>query len=475
MIESKDQKPVTILNNNMPSLVAKTAQQNAGRLHAQSMMRLSTGTSINSAQDDAAGLAISARMTTTINACGRLMQDISNGVSLAQVAAGGLQSISGLLQRMRELAVQAASDTLAGSDRVALDQEFQALNGEIDRISKHTQIFERTPLAPLKPTQTVAPVPIGNTSPINSVLTSSNKIFSSGLASLGYVPKGFSDVTINLDSFGADDDIQIFTTDGKHLLGTSILNSTDPVWSAKGITSAAAANSQIMNTGNAFAAGASYDGSFLPAATGYNTSTLPIVNLYNGMTLRYSGDGHASGQYIEKITIDKVTEDLVVMVIGNGSFSANGTWTEPPVVVPSNEPYSEDTSIVLSSSIGQAPQSLVMTATPADTATLGTANSHIKTTDAANTALSELDTALNLVNEYAVKYGAWISRFASAGDNLQEMMTQSSSSRSRIMDADFAIESARLSAQKVLQEASNAMLAQANELPKSVLSLLEQK
>jgi flagellin len=74
-----------------------------------------------------------------------------------------------------------------------------------------------------------------------------------------------------------------------------------------------------------------------------------------------------------------------------------------------------------------------------------------------------------------VKYGAWISRFASSGDNLQEMMTQSSSSRSRIMDADFAIESARLSAQKVLQEASNAMLAQANELPKSVLRLLEQK
>jgi flagellin len=116
------------------------------------MIRLSTGIRINSAQDDAAGLAIGARMTTTINACGRLIQDISNGVSLAQVAAGGLQSISGLLQRMRELAVQAASGTLAGSDRVALDQEFQALNGEIDRISKHTQIFERTPLAPLKPT-----------------------------------------------------------------------------------------------------------------------------------------------------------------------------------------------------------------------------------------------------------------------------------------------------------------------------------
>jgi flagellin len=459
----------------MSSLVAHTAQRSASRLHAQSMIRLSTGIRINSAQDDAAGLAIGARMTTTINACGRLIQDISNGVSLAQVAAGGLQSISGLLQRMRELAVQAASGTLAGSDRVALDQEFQALNGEIDRISKHTQIFERTPLAPLKPTPTVAPVPIGNTSPINSVLTSFNRNFSSGLASLGYIPKGFSHVTINLDSFGADDDLQIFTSDGKHLLGTPILTNTDPVWSAKGITSASAANSQIMNAGNAFAAGASYDGSFLPPANGYDTNALPIVNQYNGMALAYSGDGQSSSRYLEKITIDTVTENLVVMVIGNGSFSANGTWTEPPVVVPSNDPFSEDTAIVLSSPIGQASQILTMTGTPSDTVTLGTANSHIQTTIAANTALNELDSAINLVNEYAVKYGAWTSRFSSAGVNLQEMVTQSSASRSRIMDADYAVESARLAAQKILQKASHAVIAQANELPRSVLSLLEQK
>ncbi len=465
---------MTVLNTNITSLVAQTAQHSASRLNAQSMMRLSTGARVNSAQDDAAGLAIGARMATSITVSGRLIQDISNGISLAQVASGGLQSISGLLQRMRELAVQAATDTLAGSDRAALDKEYQALNNEIDRISVHSKVFERTPLAPLKPTPTVAPVPIGNTSPINSVLTSSNRTFSSGLASLGYIPKGFSNVTINLDSFGADDDVN-FTTDGKHLLGSAILSSTDPVWSAKGITSAASANSQIMNANNAFVAGASYDGSLLPPASGYDTITLPIVNNYNGMTLGYSGDGHSSGRNLEKVTIDTVTENLVVMVIGNGSFSANGTWTEPPVVAPTNDPYSEDTAIVLSSPIGQAPQSLTMTATPADTLTLGTANSHIQTISAANSALSKLDAAMNLVNEYAVKYGAWMSRFASASDNLQEMKTQSSSSRSRIMDADYAIEAARLSAQKILQEATTAVIAQANELPRSVLSLLEQK
>lgn len=463
------------LNTNVLSLVARAAQQNAGRLHAQSMMRLSTGTRVNAAQDDAAGLAIGARMTTAVTASNRLIQDISNGISLAQVAEGGLQNITGLLWRMRELAVQSATNTLAASDRTALNHEFQALNDEIDRISRQTQVFERTPLAPPEPQPVVAPIPIGNTSPINNVLTSSSKNFSSGLTSLGYIPKGFSDVTISLDSFSADDDIQIFTTDGKHLLGTPILTNTDPVWSAKGITSAAAANNQIMNTGNAFAAGASYDGSLLPPTTGYNISTLHLVNHYNGMTLRHSGDGHASGQYLEKIAIDTVTENLVVMVIGNGSFSANGTWTEPPATVMTNAPYSENTSIVMSSALGLAPQSLNMTATPADTVTLGTASSQIETTDGANAALGQLDAALEKVNEYAVNYGAWVSRFVSASDNLQEMMTQWSSSHSRIMDADYAIESAQLAAQKIRQEVSNAMIAQANQLPRSVLSLLAPK
>jgi flagellin len=129
----------------------------------------------------------------------------------------------------------------------------------------------------------------------------------------------------------------------------------------------------------------------------------------------------------------------------------------------------------MSSAFGQAPQSLTMTATPADTVTLGTSSSQIETTNGANAALGHLDAALEKVNEYAVNYGAWVSRFVSASDNLQEMMTQWSSSRARIMDADYAIESAHLAAQKILQEASNAMIAQANELPKSVLSLLDQK
>ena len=292
---------------------------------------------------------------------------------------------------------------------------------------------------------------------------------------MGYIPKGFKDVTLNLNSFGADDDIQIFTTDGKHLLGTSILTSADPVWASKNITSAAAANAQIMNTANAFDAGASYDGSLLPTAVAYNIDTLPTTHVFKGMTIKFSGDGHPSGQFQEKVTIDVVTENLVVMVIGNGSFSANGTWTKPTPAPPSTEPFSEDTTIVLSARLGQGAKSLTIKATPSDTTTLGTANSQIATASGASAAIGQIDLALQKVNESAVGYGALMSRLTSAADNLSVMVTHTSASRSSIMDTDYAAEAAKLATQQILRESSTVILAQANALPNSVLSLLDQQ
>jgi flagellin len=463
------------LNTNVPSQSAQRANKSVDRLHAQAMQRLSTGSRINAAKDDAAGLAIGNRMTSTINTGNKLIEGIANGLSLVQVAEGSLQSIIGLLQRMRELSVQAVNDTLTASDRSALNQEFQALNSEIDRISLNTKIFDRYPLAPAKAIPVTDPIPIGDTQPINQILTADGNNFPSGLKSLGYIPKGFTDVTLNLNSYGNDDDIQIFSTDGKHLLGTPILTSTEPVWLSKGITSTATANSEIMNTANAFAAGASYDASVLMPATAYDINTLPNTSVHKGMTIKFSGDGHASGQYLEKVTIDVVTENLVLMVVGNGVFEASGTWTEPPIVVPSSDPFSEDTNIVLSAPLGQSIKSLTIKATPSDTNSLDTADSQIATASGATEAIGKIDQAIQMVNENAVGYGALLSRLASAADNLSVMVLQAAASRSSIMDTDYALESAKLASQQILKDSSTAVLAQANALPNSVLSLLDQQ
>ena len=213
----------------------------------------------------------------------------------------------------------------------------------------------------------------------------------------------------------------------------------------------------------------------MPTATTYDINSLPTTQVYKGMTIRFSGDGHPIGQYPEKVTIDVVTENLVVMVIGSGVFSASGTWTKPEPLPPSTEPFSEDTTIVLSAALGQDVKSLTIKATPSDTATLGTANSQIATASGASAAIGMVDLALQKVNESAVGYGALMARLTSAADNMSVMVTQTSASRSTIMDTDYALEAAKLATQQILQQSSTAMLAQANALPNSVLSLLDQQ
>lgn len=128
-----------VINTNVASL---NAQRNLGKSQLElntSMQRLSSGLRINSAKDDAAGLAISDRMTSQIRGLNQAARNANDGISLAQTAEGALQETTNLLQRMREIAVQAANDTNTAQDRASLDAEFKQLQAEIDRIANNTQ------------------------------------------------------------------------------------------------------------------------------------------------------------------------------------------------------------------------------------------------------------------------------------------------------------------------------------------------
>lgn len=130
---------MTSINTNMPSLLARTALVSNERAMSTSMERLSTGLRINSARDDAAGLAIASKMTSQIRGLNQAIRNANDGVSLIQTAEGALVETSKMLQRMRELAVQSASDTNVTADRTALSQEFGKLREEINRIGANTQ------------------------------------------------------------------------------------------------------------------------------------------------------------------------------------------------------------------------------------------------------------------------------------------------------------------------------------------------
>jgi flagellin len=130
---------MTVINTNTAANITANALTKNERAMSQAMERLSTGQRINSASDDAAGLAISSRMTSQINGLNMAVRNTNDAISMVQTADGALIEVTGILQRMRELAIQAASDTMGSTDRSAVNTEFEALREEITRIAVNTQ------------------------------------------------------------------------------------------------------------------------------------------------------------------------------------------------------------------------------------------------------------------------------------------------------------------------------------------------
>jgi len=130
---------MTVINTNVKSLISQNALSKNNRALESAMEQLSTGRRINSAKDDAAGLAISSRMTAQIRGLDQSVRNGNDAISMLQTAEGALIEVTNMLQRMRELSVQAANDTYAPQDRAYLNQEFQQLKDEVYRISRATQ------------------------------------------------------------------------------------------------------------------------------------------------------------------------------------------------------------------------------------------------------------------------------------------------------------------------------------------------
>ena len=130
---------MTVINTNVKSLIAQNALEINSRNLGKAMEQLSTGKRINSAADDAAGLAISDKMTSQIRGLNQAVRNANDGISLLQTVEGATQEVTNMLQRMRELAVQASNDTYSSTDRSALQLEFDQLTSEITRISQNTR------------------------------------------------------------------------------------------------------------------------------------------------------------------------------------------------------------------------------------------------------------------------------------------------------------------------------------------------
>lgn len=373
------------INTNMISL---NAQRNLGTTQsalATSIQRLSSGLRVNSAKDDAAGLAIAERMNAQVRGMNVAIRNANDGISLAQTAEGALGKIGDMLQRVRELAVQAANATNDLSDREALNAEVQSLKAEIDRTAQTTS-FNGTML-------------------LNGGFT--NKDFQVGASS------------------SANDRINV----------TSIANAQI---GSLGVSNRATLDSGVIGGLN---------------LTAINAGDLTI----NGTSVGAIGVASDGTQRASQLVtaINKVSETT-------GVSAFIDTISNTVKLVSEN-------NITVAGADG-AKFGATLTANTA--ATTGMSGVAVTTAASARLSLDSIDKAITEISSARANMGALQSRFESVIGNLQIASENVSAARGRIMDTDFAAETANLSRAQVLQQAGMAMLSQANAVPQNVLSLL---
>ena len=441
------------VTGNYQSLGLSTLQNTALSTRLE---RLSSGLRINSAADDSAGLQISNRLASQKRAYTQLNRNLNDGISYAQIAEGGLQESAAILQRMRQLAIQSQNGINNVNDRAALDKEFQQLKNALNGIAYNTEAFNRLPLVDDSDLLS-ANVPSLSSTFTNGVTQS----MTSGLRSIAYIPAGSTNIQINLNDNGANDDIQVFTVDGKHLAGTPLSAGT---WNSNGISNSTSIESTFFLPTNGYEPTASYDDS--------NLLTIGSATI-DGNSISFTGDQNASGNLNETLTIASNAQPLIISVIGSGAFNVTASWTSL-----GNEGGPTFTlgpvDITATNQLGVGTDFIELTKTPATLTDLGLDGTSLQNESDAESALERIDSALQLVSESRAFYGAKINQMASAIRNNAIGFENISRAHSQITDADFASETALITQAKIVEQASISVRAQAKSSDEQVLGLLNE-
>ncbi|MCZ8293608.1 MAG: flagellin [Hylemonella sp.] len=493
----------SIINTNVSSLTAQRNQGSSQAALSTAIQRLSSGLRINSARDDAAGLAISERFTSQIRGLNQAVRNANDGVSLAQTAEGSLKASGDILQRVRELAVQSANATNSASDRQALNQEVGQLVAELDRISQTTEFNGQKLLdgtfgtaqfqvganagqtitattANLRTSQygnnrvtTTGPgiqfaaampfanngVLAGDTVAVNGGLGSANITYAVN-ASARDIAESINLVTAQTGvRANAKTEVQAtFDTVGAYTLelrsdSTSVETvsfSIPAIQGADGLSSAISAiNERTSKTG--------ITATLNSAGTGIMLSNTTGNNIMIGEAVTNAGN----------VTMQKYARDSSQALVAVG---APVTMLTPNA---GNFNYVSSGYLVLDSDRSFAVDANGGTAMVDANSTLRKVSElDVSTVLKASDALQTVDSALSFLSGERAKLGALQSRFDTTIANLQVTSENLTASRSRILDADFAAETAALSRAQILQQAATAMVAQANQLPQGVLALL---
>jgi len=460
-----------IINTNIASLNAQRNLTRSQGMLSTSLQRLSSGLRINSAKDDAAGLAISERFTAQIRGLNQAARNANDGISLAQTGEGALAEVTNNLQRIRELSVQSANATNSASDRAALQEEVNQLVEEIDRVATQTN-FNGVKLldgsfasqtfqvgANVGETITVANLDSARASALGQFAGFNSTDFAITASETPVL----SDVTIG----GTTTSLGTIKVDAKVI--ADAINSSG----VQGLTASADVTT-VAGTATTTAGALDAAESFV-----LNGLTINVTNAANAATNRARAveainaqsavTGVTAADDGTGVALTAADGRNVVVAAGTGALAdyglaagTDGATIDISYVAPDGVTGSVDfTGALGASSFAIASTGTAMSAVD------------ISTVSGAESAITAVDAALTSVNSSRATLGAIQNRFESVVTSLTTTSENLSASRSRIMDADFAAETANLTKAQILQQAGTAMLAQANALPQNVLALLQ--
>ena len=507
----------TMINTNVSSLVAQGSLKANDVKLSTSMQRLSTGLRINSAADDAAGLAIGNRMTTDIRGFAAAVKNANDGISLLQTAEGSLASVTDSLQRIRELAVQAASDSYSASDRASLNGEASQMVNEIDRVATNsrfnnvaildgTYVGKTIQLGAYNSAADQLSVSLGSArSTALGVGTGSSYATSvQGATNFTGTALAANVMTINGFNIGAalSDGVSNTANTTSGIAVANAINASSAqskVSATVGQTAVAGAASTVwtaLTSGDVKINGVNIGG--LAATTGTSAEkavarggqvagAINAVSAQTGVTATFSTStgavalAAADGRNITVSVNGNGTAIDANALLGLGSAAMAGGGTAGTFT-----DFTTRSSVKLSSTdgagiaIGGASAAVtaatgLTAAYTVATATPGTAVSSLDLSSVlgAQNAISTIDQAIGQVNTLRATLGAYSNRLNSAVSNLQIGGQNLSAARSRVMDTDYAVETTSLARSQIIAQAATAMLAQANQSSQTVLALLK--
>ena len=499
------------VNTNIPSLNTQRNINNTSNALNTSMQRLSTGSRINSAKDDAAGLQISNRLTNQINGLNVATRNANDGISLAQTAEGALQQSTNILQRIRDLAIQSANGSNSDADRAALQKEVSAQQAELTRIAETTTFGGRKLLDGSFGTssfqvgsnayetidvslKSAASNKIGafqlNSSADSVTASLSEQIGTAGtpagvdgsgnpVAAVPAAPAAaFNVATLNVVGGGQEKEVSIVATDTAKTiaakfdgaipgmtanartvfqaevdLGTSEALNFDltvgsETISLVGVTSTADMADQINSNASKLGVSANLD----------KDGVLTITSS--------TGENIGFGAVTDQADVAAADAIKIKVQGSDGEFGAEALLAAAGGTVVGYVQVNSPTSYAVTGDSDE-----MFAAGKSELADIGHVD--ISTAAGAQQALSVVDSALAAIDAQRADLGAVQNRFDNTISNLQNISENASAARSRIMDTDYAAETANLSKNQVLQQAGTAILAQAKQLPQAVLSLLQ--